>query len=169
MWKGVVEQGRPQMTISRMRIECWVPKATNTHTLRFCNTYCFYTAKMVCTNAHQRHVIRTLPALFLLITRLIFLMLNQTSLHVSPNVWRLSASCCSHCRWPVTAVGSISLSMWQLQVFYFFLWLQRSFKGRFNAIHLINTPPYVNSITDLVRSLLKPKLAARVSITLRQI
>jgi len=27
MWK----QGRPQMTIWRTRIACWIPKATNTH------------------------------------------------------------------------------------------------------------------------------------------
>jgi hypothetical protein len=31
MWKNTVEPGRPQMTIWRMRIACWVPKATNTH------------------------------------------------------------------------------------------------------------------------------------------
>jgi hypothetical protein len=31
MWKNVVEPGRPQMTIWRMRIACWIPKAKNTH------------------------------------------------------------------------------------------------------------------------------------------
>jgi len=31
MWKNFVERGRPQMTIWRMRIACWVPKATTTH------------------------------------------------------------------------------------------------------------------------------------------
>jgi hypothetical protein len=31
MWKNIVERGRPQMTIWRMRILCLVPKATNTH------------------------------------------------------------------------------------------------------------------------------------------
>jgi len=29
--ENVVEPGRPQMTIWRMRITCWIPKATNTH------------------------------------------------------------------------------------------------------------------------------------------
>jgi len=29
--KNIVERGRPQMTIRRMRIACWIPKATNTH------------------------------------------------------------------------------------------------------------------------------------------
>jgi hypothetical protein len=29
--KNIVEPGRPQMTIWRMRIECFIPKATNTH------------------------------------------------------------------------------------------------------------------------------------------
>ena len=31
MWKNIVERGRPQMTIQRMRIACWVTEATNTH------------------------------------------------------------------------------------------------------------------------------------------
>ena len=31
MWKNIVERGRPQMAIWRMRIACWVPKATDTH------------------------------------------------------------------------------------------------------------------------------------------
>jgi hypothetical protein len=30
-WKYFVEWSRPQMTIWRMRIACWIPKATNTH------------------------------------------------------------------------------------------------------------------------------------------
>ena len=29
-WKNIVEWGRPQMTIWRTRIACWVTKATNT-------------------------------------------------------------------------------------------------------------------------------------------
>ena len=32
MWKNIVERGRPQMTIWRVRILCWLPKATNQHT-----------------------------------------------------------------------------------------------------------------------------------------
>jgi len=28
-WKNTAEPGRPQMTIRRMRIACWIPKATN--------------------------------------------------------------------------------------------------------------------------------------------
>jgi len=31
MWRNTEEQSRPQMTIWRMRITCWIPKATNTH------------------------------------------------------------------------------------------------------------------------------------------
>jgi hypothetical protein len=30
-WKITVEPDRPQMTIWRMRIACWITKATNTH------------------------------------------------------------------------------------------------------------------------------------------
>ena len=32
MLKNIVERGRPQMTVWRMRTACWLPKATNTHT-----------------------------------------------------------------------------------------------------------------------------------------
>ena len=31
MWKDIVERDRPQMTIWRMRLACWIPKATNIH------------------------------------------------------------------------------------------------------------------------------------------
>jgi hypothetical protein len=31
MWKSVVEPDRPQMTIWPMRIACWIPNTTKTH------------------------------------------------------------------------------------------------------------------------------------------
>jgi len=31
MWENVVEPDRPQMTIWRVQIACWVPKAIDTH------------------------------------------------------------------------------------------------------------------------------------------
>jgi hypothetical protein len=33
IWKNTVERGRSQMTIWRMRIACWIPKATDTHSV----------------------------------------------------------------------------------------------------------------------------------------
>jgi hypothetical protein len=30
-WKNIIEPNRPQMTVWRMRITRWIPKATNTH------------------------------------------------------------------------------------------------------------------------------------------
>jgi len=30
MWENIVEPDRPQMTMRRKRIACWIPKATNT-------------------------------------------------------------------------------------------------------------------------------------------
>ena len=47
MWKNTVEWDRPKMTIWRMRITCWITKATNTYTVKLCNTCCFSTATMV--------------------------------------------------------------------------------------------------------------------------
>jgi len=31
MWKNIVQPRSPQTTTWRMRIACWIPKATNTH------------------------------------------------------------------------------------------------------------------------------------------
>jgi len=31
MWKNVIEPGRKQMTVWRMRIACWITKAKDTH------------------------------------------------------------------------------------------------------------------------------------------
>jgi hypothetical protein len=45
MWKNVVERCRPQMTILRIRIACWITTAR--HTLTVYNTYCFSTATVV--------------------------------------------------------------------------------------------------------------------------
>jgi hypothetical protein len=36
MWKNIVQPGRPQMTVWRMRIARWIPKDTNTHTHTGC-------------------------------------------------------------------------------------------------------------------------------------
>jgi hypothetical protein len=51
MWKNIVDRGRPHVTIWRMRIACWIPKATNTH--RLYNTHCFATATMVARTRHN--------------------------------------------------------------------------------------------------------------------
>ena len=40
MWKNVVETSRPQMTIRRMPIACWISEATNTQSE--CVTHCFF-------------------------------------------------------------------------------------------------------------------------------
>jgi len=50
LWGNVettVERGTPQMTTRRMRIACWIPKATSTHSGCQRNTHCFSTATMV--------------------------------------------------------------------------------------------------------------------------
>ena len=31
MWKNIIDSDRPPMKLSPMRIACWIPKATNTH------------------------------------------------------------------------------------------------------------------------------------------
>jgi hypothetical protein len=61
LWTDLVGADRPQMTVWRMRIACWIPKATNTHSeyvillFHFNNGY---------ANTPQRYVIRPLPVVF---------------------------------------------------------------------------------------------------------
>jgi hypothetical protein len=62
IWKNIVERGRLQMTIWRMRIACWIPKATHTHT-----QYVILIAVPLQQSFHERPsfcFIRTLPVLF---------------------------------------------------------------------------------------------------------
>ena len=63
MWKNILERRRPQMTIWRMRIVCWMPKATNTHTEVVFILSTFH-CNNGCTNARECYVIRTLAVLF---------------------------------------------------------------------------------------------------------
>jgi hypothetical protein len=46
MWNAVVEPERPQITVGRMHIACWTPKATNTHS-ECVILNCFSTATLV--------------------------------------------------------------------------------------------------------------------------
>ena len=46
IWKNFVERGRPQMTIWRMCVACWIPKGYKYPNV-LCNIYCFSTATMV--------------------------------------------------------------------------------------------------------------------------
>jgi hypothetical protein len=55
MWENIVNPGRPQITIWRMRIACWVTKATDTHS-EYVIPLFHYNG---CTNAPQCYDIRT--------------------------------------------------------------------------------------------------------------
>jgi hypothetical protein len=71
MWKNFVERSRPQMTIWRMRIACWVTLHTHTHTHTHPHTRALavyntaFAPQNSCTNAPHCYVIRTLPVLFI--------------------------------------------------------------------------------------------------------
>jgi hypothetical protein len=62
-WKNAVEPGRPQMTIWRMRIACWVQKVTNTRSERV--IHIVFHNNNGSTNTPRCYVTRTLPVLFL--------------------------------------------------------------------------------------------------------
>jgi hypothetical protein len=59
-----VEWDRPQMTIWRMRIACWITKATHTHTHSEYAIVFLFHCNNGCKNAIQCHVIRTVHVLF---------------------------------------------------------------------------------------------------------
>ena len=58
IWKNNVERGRPRMSIWRMCVACWIPKATHRRTI--CNTYCFSPAKVVARMRLNVTLVRTL-------------------------------------------------------------------------------------------------------------
>jgi hypothetical protein len=60
MWKHVAEPGRPQMTIWRMRIACWIHMATNTLS-EYVSLYVFPCNNGCTTWPH--YVVHTLPVL----------------------------------------------------------------------------------------------------------
>jgi len=59
--KNIVQPDRPQMTIWRVRIALWIPKATNTN-LQYVILILFH-SNNGCKNAPQCYVIPTLPVL----------------------------------------------------------------------------------------------------------
>jgi len=61
MWRNVVEWGRLQIAIWRMRIAYWIPKATDTHSEYVILSLFHYNNG--CANALQCYVIRTLSVL----------------------------------------------------------------------------------------------------------
>ena len=51
MWKNIVERGRPQMTVWRKRIACWITKATDTDTHTHTHTHTHHAH----THTHHTH------------------------------------------------------------------------------------------------------------------
>ena len=68
MWKNRVEPDRPQMTIWRMRIGCWIPKAKNLHSEYVLLFHC----TNGCSNAPQCYVIRIVPLLLINTPRTVY-------------------------------------------------------------------------------------------------
>ena len=67
MWKNSVQTDRPQMTIWRMRIACWIPETTNTHSEYV--THCFFSATTVARTRLCVNGIRTAAVLLLLLSK----------------------------------------------------------------------------------------------------
>ena len=63
MWENIVEWDRPQMAIWRMRIACWVTKATNKHS-EYVILVAFPIATVVARKLLNVTLLRILPALY---------------------------------------------------------------------------------------------------------
>jgi len=61
MWKNIVETGRPRMTW-HMRIACWIPKATDTHS-EYVIPVAFTLQQWLHENSSDVTFIRTFPDL----------------------------------------------------------------------------------------------------------
>jgi hypothetical protein len=85
----MVEPGRPQMTIWRMRIACWTPKATK-NILRICNTCCFSTATMV-TRTRLSVTLHYVACLLTFCEQLPF-----SAGHICKHVYRVFISCVNY-------------------------------------------------------------------------
>ena len=83
MCKNIVEPDRPQMTIWRMGIACWITKATDAHSEYV--TRCFFHCNNGCRNVLHSYVVLTLSVLFSL----------QTIMHWSVPVYRGTLSALS--------------------------------------------------------------------------
>jgi len=64
MWRNVVQSGRPQMTIWRMRIACRIRKSTNTHSEYV--TLTTFLLQHGCQNAPQCYDIHARPVLLII-------------------------------------------------------------------------------------------------------
>jgi len=67
MWENKVVPDWPQMTVRRMRIVCFIIKATDTHNECVIRIG-FFTATVVAQTRHNLAFICTLPVLFVLLT-----------------------------------------------------------------------------------------------------
>ena len=66
MWKNIVQPYMPQMTIWRMRTECWIPKAINTHS-EYVILIAVYSHNGY-ANAPQYYVILTWPVFIFILS-----------------------------------------------------------------------------------------------------
>jgi hypothetical protein len=75
LWKDFVKAGRPQITIWRMRIACWIPKATDTH-----SEYVILVAFPLQQWLHERASVLRYTFIGCIVTHYIFTLLHIDSI-----------------------------------------------------------------------------------------
>jgi len=102
MWKNIVKPGRPQITIWRMSIAFWIPKATVTH-----SDVLIFRYNNGCTNTPQCYVIFTLPVL---------LQKKKVSFNSHNSYLRMDTQRCAGSRIVHLHVSWYSLHIWVLNI-----------------------------------------------------
>ena len=108
MWKNMVEPDRPQMTIWRMRIACWIIKGTDTHT-----EYVIFTAFPV-----QQWLKQRVSVLRYTYNDCLVCYYNEKNLYVynKHGIWRVKCDfrCLPLCRWNLLSSCMLSSTNYYL-------------------------------------------------------
>jgi hypothetical protein len=119
IWENTVERARSQMAIWRMRIACWIIKATSTHS-KYVNSYCFSTTTMAAP------------------TRLNITSYVQYSLSVC--LFQYSARCITHVQTNITT-APLSVEIWTYATNQSILLTEQTFISKLRTVDSADRTP----------------------------
>ena len=109
LWDNVknnVKPDRPQMTIWRMRVACWIPKSSNTRS-EYVNSYCFYSATKVTLKRSSVVFMRTYIASVVIVSPIVTRPNTVDHLHFIEHMTLSRISTCAGLATVSTETGSV--------------------------------------------------------------